>query len=131
MAYSNKAQLTVLAQDTAEAIGWGERASSLAEQLGDVRTIVHALNNVGTAHLQDQHAHGWKLLERSLQLALEHGFEEDAARAYTNLVDSALSIHDYPRARGYLEAGIAYCAEHDLDFWGMPLRISQAQALFE
>lgn len=131
MAYSNKAQLAVIADDNAEAIGWGARALALAEQLGDVTTVVHALNTLGTAHVLGQHQHGWELLERSLQLALEHGFEEHAARAYNNLADCALSERDYPRARGYLEAGIAYCDERDLDFWGTALHSARIQARFE
>lgn len=131
MAYSNKAQLAVIADDNAEAIGWGARALALAEQLGDVTTVVHALNTIGTAHVLGQHQHGWELLERSLQLALEHGFEEHAARAYNNLADCALSERDYGRARGYLEAGIAYCDERDLDFWGTALHSARIQARFE
>ncbi|HLW02950.1 MAG TPA: hypothetical protein VKT82_30120 [Ktedonobacterales bacterium] len=97
--------------------------------------VVHALNNVGTAYVLGQHQHGWELLERSLRLALEQGveegFEEHAARAYCNLAGCALNERDYLRAKGYLEAGIAYCAERDLDFWGTALRVSQAQARFE
>lgn len=131
MAYSNKAQLAMIADDNAEAIDWGARALALAEQLGDIPTVVHALNTLGTAHVLGQREHGWELLERSLQLALEHGFEEHAARAYNNLADCALSERDYRRARGYLEAGIAYCDERDLDFWGTALRSAQAQARFE
>jgi DNA-binding CsgD family transcriptional regulator len=135
MAYSNKAQLAMLADDTAEAIDWGERAIGLAERLGDIITVVHALNNVGTAYVLGQHQHGWDLLERSLRLALEQGaegrFEEHAARAYCNLAGCALSARDYPRGERYLEAGIAYCAERDLDFWGTALRSTQAQARFE
>lgn len=131
MAYSNKAQIAMLAGDTTEAIYWGERALVLAEQLGDVVTVVHALNTLGTARILSQDQHGWELLEQSLQLALEHGFEEHAARAYNNLADCALDKRDYPRARGYLEAGIAYCDERDLDFWGTALHTAQAQASLE
>ncbi len=131
MAYSNKAQLAMIADDNAEAISWGARALALAEQLGDATTVVHALNTLGTAHVLGQREHGWELLERSLQLALEQGFEEHAARAYNNLADCALSERDYRRARGYLEAGIAYCDERDLDFWGTALRSAQVQARFE
>src|SRR5262249_24529529 len=43
----------------------------------------------------------------------------------------ALIERDYPRARGYLEAGLAYCAEHDLDSWGWYQRAYQALAWFE
>jgi DNA-binding CsgD family transcriptional regulator len=135
MAYSNKAQLAMLADDSAEAICWGERAVALAEQGGHIDILVHALNNVGSAQLADQNVQGWEPLERSLQLALEQGFvegfEDHAARAYSNLASSAIRARDYPRARGYLEEGIAYCTEHDLDFGGSYLRAWQARAWFE
>jgi len=130
MTYSNMAQLAMLA-DPAEAIRWGERAIALSEQVGDVNTLVHALNNVGAAHLASQREHGWDLLERSLRLALEHGFEEHAARAYGNLASGAICLRDYLRAKGYLEAGLAYCAEHDLDSWVSYLRAWQARGRFE
>jgi DNA-binding CsgD family transcriptional regulator len=130
MAYSNKAQLDMLA-DPPEGIRWGEGAITLAEQIGDVDTLVHALHNVGVAHLASQHEQGWELLEQSLRLALEHGFEDHAARAYGNLACGAICVRDYRRAKGYLEAGIAYCAEHDLDFLGSYLRAWQARYWFE
>ena len=131
MAYSNKAQLAMLAEENAEAIGWGERAIALAEQVGDTNTLVHALNNVGYAHLDSQHEYGRACLEQSLQLALEHGMEEHAARAYTNLACCAICTRNYAQAQGYLEAGIAYCAEHDLNFQGLYLRAWNARAQFE
>ncbi|HET8851190.1 MAG TPA: protein kinase, partial [Ktedonobacteraceae bacterium] len=68
MAYSNRAQLYMLAEDNAQAVQWGERAIALAESLGDVETLVHALNNVGTAQLQAQDEQGRAKLERSLRL---------------------------------------------------------------
>lgn len=131
MAYSNKAQLAMLAGENAEAIDWGERAIALAEQVGDTSTLVHALNNVGYAHLNSQHEYGRACLEQSLQLALEHGMEEHAARAYTNLACCAICTRSYAHAQGYLEAGIAYCAEHDLHFQGLYMRAWNARAQFE
>jgi tetratricopeptide (TPR) repeat protein len=107
MAYSNRAQLYMLAEDNAEAVQWGERAIALAESLGDVETLVHALNNVGTAQLDIQDEQGRATLERSLRLALEWGWEEHAARAYTNLASSAVKVRDYARAARYLRDGMA------------------------
>ena len=39
----------MLADNTAEAVRWGERAIALAESLGDAETLVHALNKVDHA----------------------------------------------------------------------------------
>src|SRR5262249_33349793 len=51
MAYSNRAQLHMLADETTQAVLWGSRAIELAEKLGATEILVHALNNVGTAEL--------------------------------------------------------------------------------
>ena len=117
MAYSNRGQLAMLADNTPEAICWGERAIALAESLGDEETLVHALNNVGTAQLCIQDEQGRVHLERSLRLSLERGWEEHVARAYTNLGCCATLNRDYPRAEHFLQEGLAYCTGHDLDSW--------------
>ena len=131
MAYSNRAQLSMLADNTAEAVRWGERAIVLAEFLGDAETLVHALTNVGTALLTSQNEQGRTHLERSLQLALEGGLEEHVARAYTNLACCAVMTRDYPLAERFLQEGLAYCAEHDLDSWATYMGAWQARASFE
>ncbi|HEY4036211.1 MAG TPA: AAA family ATPase, partial [Ktedonobacteraceae bacterium] len=131
MAYSNRAQLAMLIDNTAEAVWWGERAIGLAESLGDAETLVHALNNVGTAQLAARDERGRAHLERSLQLALERGWEEHAARAYTNLACCAVSTRNYPLAEHLLQEGLAYCAERDLDSWGTYMGAWKARTRFE
>ncbi|HET8675561.1 MAG TPA: AAA family ATPase, partial [Blastocatellia bacterium] len=49
MAYSNRAQLYMLAEESQQAVMWGSRAIELAEKLGATEILIHALNNVGTA----------------------------------------------------------------------------------
>lgn len=117
MAYSNVAQLKMLEYAHAEAVEWGERAIELAEGLGDDEILVHALNNVGSAQLHDGVGGGDAKLERSLQLALDAGLHEHAARAYTNLASTHLVRREYEPAGRYFEAGLAFCHEHDLDSW--------------
>jgi DNA-binding CsgD family transcriptional regulator len=117
MAYSNVAQLRMLASDQPGASAWGERALELAEPLGETEIVVHALNNVGTAEAELEMPAGITKLERSLELALDAGLEEHVARAYTNLGTGSVAVRAYARADRHLEAGIAYCAEHDLTSW--------------
>jgi DNA-binding CsgD family transcriptional regulator len=52
-----------------------------------------------------------------LRLALDGGFQEHAARAYTNLATSAIRVRDFDFANQFLKEGIAYCEEHGLDSW--------------
>jgi DNA-binding CsgD family transcriptional regulator len=131
MAYSNLSQLAMLAANTDEALAWGSRAIELAESLGQTEILVHALNNVGTAEMQASRPAGQPTLERSLALALAHGLEEHAARAYTNLAWDALDHRDYPLASRYLDEGIRYCTDHDLDTWRLYMLASQARWDFE
>jgi DNA-binding CsgD family transcriptional regulator/tetratricopeptide (TPR) repeat protein len=131
MAYSNKAHLHALAEETPLAVQWGERAITLAERLGNVEVVAHALNNVGTARLLHGEAEGAQQLERSLALALEHGLEEHAARAYCNLASGAVKARDYARAARPLDAGIRYSLDHDLDAWSLYLLAWRAQLHLE
>jgi DNA-binding CsgD family transcriptional regulator/tetratricopeptide (TPR) repeat protein len=131
MAYSNLSQLGMLAGTTDEALAWGGRAIELAKSLGRNEILVHALNNVGTAEMQASQPAGKPTLERSLALALAHGLEEHAARAYTNLACSALNLRDYPLASRNLDEGIRYCTERDLDTWRLYMQVAQARADFE
>ncbi|HVJ40818.1 MAG TPA: AAA family ATPase [Dongiaceae bacterium] len=117
MAYSNCAQLYMLADDVERALLWGQKAITLATALGDTEVLAHAFNNVGTAKAFKLDASGCRDLEHSLRLALEGGFEEHAARAYTNLAATAVRLRDFTAAARYFGEGIAYCEEHDLNAW--------------
>jgi predicted ATPase/DNA-binding CsgD family transcriptional regulator len=119
MTYSNCAQLYMLADETAKAVDWGQRAIALAEQLGDNEILAHALNNVGTALMCAGDSSGQAQLERSLQISLSRAFEEHAARAYTNLATSCIRMRYYTDATRYLNNGIQYCVDRDLDSWNM------------
>ena len=132
MAYSTISQLQMVTDHTADAIDWGERAIALAKTLGDIEALVHAMNNVGTARLQVRRDEvGWAALERSLVLALAHGFEEHAARAFNNLQTTSVLHREYRRALEYAERGIAFCEERDLDVYTARLHIRRAHAYIE
>jgi tetratricopeptide (TPR) repeat protein len=93
MAYSNVAQLRMLANNVSEAVRWGRQAIELARELEDRETEMHALNNVGTAlYLAGDVAEGRARLAQSLDLALADDAHEHAARAYTNLGISAAKL---------------------------------------
>lgn len=130
MAYSNRGQLHMLSGSSIEAQEWSQRALALARTLGDRDIEVHALNNLGSAMLNIDDPAGRGMLERSLALALENGFDEHAARAYTNLSYYAgLAAHDNAVSHDYLELGIAYCEQHDLDAWSRYMCAHRAETL--
>jgi tetratricopeptide (TPR) repeat protein len=121
MAYSNLAQLRMLANETAATIEWGTRAIELAEQLDRTDILAHALNNVGVAEMLSDPPNGRDKLERSLALARAGNLEEHVARALTNLASCSIGQRDYADAQRWLTEGITYCTEHDLDSWRLYL----------
>jgi DNA-binding CsgD family transcriptional regulator len=131
MAYSARSQLHMLHDRADDAIEWGLRAITLAEQLGEIETRAHALNNVGTALLFADRPGGRERMEESLALALQHGFHEQAARAYTNYAEYAVVFKDFALAERILAEGIAFDTKHDLDSWTHYLVGRQAQLRME
>jgi hypothetical protein len=132
MAYSNLSWRRMLAADTAEAVRWGGKAIKLARRIGDRDTQTHALNNVGTALcMAGDAAKGRARLAQSLDLALAEDAHEHAARAYNNLGDRAVVTRMFREADKYLRAGIAYCADHDLDPWRLNMTALLARSLAE
>ncbi len=126
MAYSNMAQLAMLAAKNERAIELGERAIQLARKLGAEDILAHALNNVGTARTREVGDQGWLELKQSLHTSLRSGFQEHVARAYTNISSTAITHRDYFHASSNLDAGIAYCDEHELDAWSLYMRAYRA-----
>jgi len=132
MAYSNQAQLRMLAEDATETVRWGEKAIELARSLGDREVQAHALNNVGTALWQaGDIAEGRARLEQSLDLALADDAHEHAARAYTNLGSTSVIDRSFGDADRFLRAGIAYCADRELDSWLLYMSALLARSLAE
>jgi DNA-binding CsgD family transcriptional regulator/tetratricopeptide (TPR) repeat protein len=131
MAYSNMAQLDMLAWNMAAAQTWGRRAIELAERLGETETLVHALTNIGVAAFRRDPDEAASALERSLELALAAGLEEHVARAHTNFGCAALEVRAYELADRHFGAGIEYCSEHDLDSWLLYMTGWQARSHLE
>ena len=130
-AYSNRAQLHMLAGETNEAVSWGSRAIDVAHQFEATEILVHALNNVGFAQMLAKDPQGRAKLEESLRLSLAHNLEEHASRAFTNLSALALMNHDYPATLRYVEEGIAYATEHDLESCKRYMTTARARVRFE
>lgn len=114
MAYSNLSQLSMLAQDREPAVTWATRAIATARVVGDMPTLAHALNNLGSARLRGGDLEGRALLEESLALARRERLDEHAVRALSNLSWTALDFREYGRAASYLEEGLAFAADREL-----------------
>lgn len=131
MAYSNRAQLDMLAADADSAVQWAQRTLQLTEQGGYEEIRCHALNNLGTARLIAGIESGWDDLNRSLTLALAQGFQEHAARGYTNLAAMAVQRKQYNAGSRHLSEGLTYCERHDLDSWRFYMMAWRGRSRFE
>ncbi|HET9826429.1 MAG TPA: response regulator transcription factor, partial [Chitinophagaceae bacterium] len=116
-----------------ECIIWGEKAIAMAEEMENEEILCHSLNNVGTmlSRIQSSRQKGLEMLQQSLDIALRNSYQEHAARAYTNLGNSAVVMRDYPFAKKILEPGIQYCEERDLDSWLVFMHSEKARMMFD
>ena len=131
MAYSNRAQLAMVAADADSAVEWGVRAIGIAEPVGDVECLLNTLVTVGAAELTADRAGGKEKLERSLALALEHGYPEPVVRAYANLSTICANKSDYDRAETHLRDGLAYCEARVMNSWSLYLLACRAHVRFQ
>ena len=121
-AQSNAAQLRMLASDVPGTRTWATRTLELLDRRPDgpreTEARAHVLNNLGTAELIAGDGEvGVRMLTESLRLAVAGNLHEHAARAYCNLVSTAVSQHRHEVAATEVAAGIAYCVARDLDSW--------------
>lgn len=122
MALSNRTGLAMLGTRLAPTREWGDRTMAVLDGLpasprhAEVR--VHALNNMGTIEVTagDLRA-GMEMLEESLRGAREGNFQEHAARAYCNLISTAVAQRRHADALRWLDEGLTYCTDRDLDSW--------------
>ncbi len=131
MAYSNRSQLHMLAEEHAAAIKWGKKALTLAEELHETEIIIHALTNIGSAEMVFDDAGGRATLERALKLAKDRDLHDHAARCYANLISRAIQDRNYPLGERYLGDGLAYTTDRDLDSYSIYLFGWRARCFFE
>jgi DNA-binding CsgD family transcriptional regulator/tetratricopeptide (TPR) repeat protein len=122
MAYSNHAQLRMLDGDVVGTRRWARLTLDLLDRLprtaeaDEVR--IHVLTNLGSAELvAGDVPTGVAMLTESREKALAGDLHEHAARAYVNLVASAVIQHRHTDAVRDIAAGLSYCTERDLDAW--------------
>jgi ATP/maltotriose-dependent transcriptional regulator MalT len=121
----------MLAYEEEPALEWGIRATELAEELGNVEILVHAMTNVGSAEsLKDQES-GHEKIERALQIAREKEMHDHVARCYSNLSSNYIRSRQYAQGERWLEEGLEYTTDRDIDFYRGYLLGWKAQLFFD
>jgi DNA-binding CsgD family transcriptional regulator/tetratricopeptide (TPR) repeat protein len=127
MAYAALAQRYLNWEETESAIDWGTRALELARRLDDTGIFIYALTTVGAAEFRGDGPSGAEKLTQSLELARAAGLEDEAGRAFLNLVWLAARERWFALADRQLEPGLAYCSERGLDYWRLSLGACRAR----
>ncbi len=131
MAYSNRSQLFGLAEATEPAKAWGAKALDLAEQINAPDIVVHSLINIATAQLMDGDPAGRAGLERALTMARAQEMHDHVARCYANLSSIMVRQHEYAIADSYLDQGIVYTTDRDMDSYSVYLHGWRVRSHFE
>ena len=99
---------------------------------GAEECLAYALNTVASAHLRSQDVpEAWDLLQRSRDIALEHGLESHAARALLQIASLSLMHRRYADVEVACERGLAFSESHDLDIYLVPFHVRRGYALLE
>ncbi|MBM2618991.1 AAA family ATPase [Actinoplanes sp. LDG1-06] len=115
LAYAHLATLSMLTDRHDEAVTLSVRAQELAGPRLDV--LSDALNTHACALAMS--GQPWRdRLHQALEVALEHGHEEEAARAYRNLYGLLTCERQYDEAHQFYVDGVAFCDEHDVAAFG-------------
>ncbi len=114
-AYTHLASMRMLAREIPGAIEAGGRAIELAERFDEHEQLSRALNAVGAAQWFSDPDQAPLTLGRGLEVAKEHGYDQMAAIAMTNLGSGAGEIRRYALADRWLRDAVAWSAERDLD----------------
>lgn len=130
MAYRVQATLRISNRDTTEAIRMGEQAVALAEHFGDADVLGMAHIIVGSAHLFLDYPYGRAYLENRLALAREAGNERQIANLLAYIGMCSVELYQFEPALHYLDQGIEYTADRNLDIFRRLYRVWQSLAYF-
>ena len=129
-AYVNLAELASW-DDAETAVTWATRASDLAERLNETECLLRARVAIDVVDYMAGRLEARVRLERTIALADEAGLESEAGHAWLNLTMAATHQRAYADVDRYVSAGVAYCAERDLEVYERYLHAYRANAALD
>jgi DNA-binding CsgD family transcriptional regulator/tetratricopeptide (TPR) repeat protein len=127
-AYSSLARARMLNAEHQAAIDLAVRAQAIAEPLGALDVLSHALNTQGCS-VKRMGGEWTSYLHKALDIALSAGLDDQAGQAFKNLHGSYVDQRRFAEAERYFIDGVAYCDDHDIASHPAFLRGVQAGAL--
>ena len=132
-AFAHLARLQMISDERDECLRWSEKAMTMAKEFEDEEILCHAMTSVGTmlAKSQSSRRKGLDLLQQSMDLALKNNYEEYVGHVYTNHGGNAVIMKDYMFAKKFLDDGIQFCDDRDLDLGTKFLLAYKARLILE
>ena len=131
-AYSTLSHLYLLAEQNELVRIWGSKAVALAEKTEDPAALSQALACVGIARLRvADDPDAWQMLERSIELALSHRLDTEAAFGFEVLHATLLAHHRYAAAIAHAERAVAHCEARGLDGFALRIRLRRGFAYLQ
>jgi DNA-binding CsgD family transcriptional regulator/putative intracellular protease/amidase len=115
-------------EDPGQASAWAQRALEVAREFDDSETASRVAVCIGAIEAKRGDSAGSARLERTLEAAIDAGFEEVAAEAFNWLVREAGRARNFVSVDLYLARGVEYCSERDLGNWRQSLVAMGARA---
>jgi DNA-binding CsgD family transcriptional regulator/tetratricopeptide (TPR) repeat protein len=118
-AYATSAGHAMLHARDDEAIAYGHRALELASRLGLDDVHSDALNTLAVVGSWSGSRTWEAQLHDAIAIARRSGHHTQAARAFTNLVDTLTDHARYSEAARFSREGAEHAADHDLSTWAL------------
>jgi DNA-binding CsgD family transcriptional regulator len=114
-AYGVLASLCMLNRDCEQSVQWSEKSIALAREHGDTQRTILSLSTGGTARMFIDYDAGCRQMLEALASARQHDMPVAVANALLNLGSASGELMRLPQAVQWLQEGIGYAAEHELD----------------
>ncbi len=132
MAYINQSQVAFMDHRLADAGDWGERARTLAQQLGDGELAVHAQITADTARLASGDLEAGSSLEEVHRRAVAEGRPDPAARSLISLATvMADELAEYATAEHLMDRALQFTEQHNFEGFSLAVRGSRAKLQLE
>jgi DNA-binding CsgD family transcriptional regulator len=127
LAYESRGRRLFMALEPAQAEHWSSRARAIAEEIGDAEAALNARPGAAAARFLAGEDSGRRELSGCLREAIALGQVELAARSMFYLGWLPTLRRDYADVEQCLIGGLAYCEEHELDYWRLLLSGTRAR----
>jgi DNA-binding CsgD family transcriptional regulator/tetratricopeptide (TPR) repeat protein len=127
-AYGAMVNLCFFADELDAAIAWGARAVELAREIDDESMLVEVMGTAGTAAFLRDGPRSVSMLEQALELARDCELDAAIPSVLSEFAFAAVVRSAHALAERYIEEGLEYCTDRELDLWRLALLATKARS---